>query len=106
MPRTYERKTPVLTPNKMQTYAKKILDEAKNDRTAAKEAYKFFKDRVEADPEDDASKKAMTDCLKLAQTSSTPIVKTLELLIKIDDMKERNKPMSSVPDLFESLQNE
>ena len=47
MPREYKLKNPVLDQNRIQKYAKKILDESADDRQLALEAYRYFKEMVD-----------------------------------------------------------
>ena len=50
MPKEYILKRPVLDQNRLQKYAKKILDESSDDRQLALDAYRYFKDMVDENP--------------------------------------------------------
>tara|TARA_R100001086_G_scaffold70345_2_gene33580 strand:- start:285 stop:623 length:339 start_codon:yes stop_codon:yes gene_type:complete len=95
MPKEYILKRPVLDQNRLQKYAKKILDESYEDRSLALEAYRYFKDMVDNNPQDSVSKQQMTDCLKLAQTSKGSALKVMDLLIKFEANNNKNEGSSS-----------
>tara|TARA_R110000824_G_scaffold120991_3_gene276807 strand:- start:1562 stop:1885 length:324 start_codon:yes stop_codon:yes gene_type:complete len=94
MPKEYILKRPVLDQNRVQKYAKKILDESSEDRSLALAAYKYFKDMVDDNPQDSVAKQQMTDCLKLAQSSKTSALKVMDLLIKFES-NNKNEATSS-----------
>ena len=106
MPRDYVLKRPVMDSNRVQKYAKKILDESSEDRTMALEAYRYFKEMVDENPQDSVAKSQMVDCLKLAQTSKTNILKVMDIVVKVDSMKQKeqgDKP--SIANVFSHLEN-
>lgn len=88
MPSDYQLKRSVLDSNRVQKYAKKIMDEASEDRKLALEAYRYFKAMVDENQNDSVSKQQMSDCLKLAQTSKTNTIKAMDILIKYQSSKE------------------
>jgi|TARA_A100000172_G_scaffold46213_1_gene28595 uncharacterized protein YktA (UPF0223 family) len=97
MAKEYVLKRPVLDQNRIQKYAKKILDESAEDRTLALEAYRYFKEMVDSNPQDSVAKQQMTDCLKLAQSSKGSALKVMDLLIKFEtstSKKESTSPVS------------
>ena len=110
MPKEYLLKRPVLDQNRLQKYAKKILDESSEDRQLALEAYRYFKEMVDQNPQDSVAKQQMADCLKLAQTSKTSALKVMDLLIKFEAVTAKTEPLSTSPtSLFnriEELANE
>jgi hypothetical protein len=110
MPKEYILKRPVLDQNRLQKYAKKILDEASEDRQLALEAYRYFKEMVDENPQDSVAKQQMADCLKLAQTSKTSALKVMDILIKFESATAKTEHSSSSPaSLFnriEELANE
>jgi len=103
MPKEYVLKKPVLDHNRIQKYAKKILDESTEDRTLALEAYRYFKEMVDDNPQDSVAKQQMTDCLKLAQTSKGSALKVMDLLIKFETVTAKNE-VSSPTSLFNKLE--
>lgn len=108
MPKDYILKRPVLDQNRIQKYAKKILDESGEDRVLALEAYKYFKDMVDGNPQDSVAKQQMTDCLKLAQSSKVSALKVMDLLIKYEsnNTKQEASSNTSLFSKIESLANE
>jgi hypothetical protein len=110
MPKEYQLKRAVLDQNRLQKYAKKILDESSEDRQLALEAYRYFKDMVDENPQDSVAKQQMGDCLKLAQTSKTSALKVMDILIKFEAVTAKADSSSASPSsLFnriEELANE
>jgi len=108
MPREYILKKPVLDQNRLQKYAKKILDESSEDRQLALEAYRYFKEMVDTNPQDSVAKQQMTDCLKLAQSSKGSAIKVMDLLIKFESSASKKEPGSaaSMFTRLEELANE
>ena len=100
MPKTYVLKKPVIDANRIQKIAKKVLEECSNDRGKALETYEFFKRRVEQSPDDGDSKRAMVECLKLAQNSKSATLKLIDLFIKMGLGESRD---SQVNLSFENL---
>jgi len=108
MPREYILKKPALDQNRLQKYAKKILDEASEDRQLALEAYRYFKEMVDTNPQDSVAKQQMSDCLKLAQSSKGNSLKVMDLLIKFESANSKKDPGSrvSVFSQLEELSND
>tara|TARA_R110000787_G_C13119258_1_gene414608 strand:+ start:204 stop:527 length:324 start_codon:yes stop_codon:yes gene_type:complete len=106
MPTDYILKRPVLDQNRVQKYAKKILDESGEDRVLALEAYKYFKDMVDGNPQDSVAKQQMTDCLKLAQSSKVSALKVMDLLIKFESSSSKAETPTSLFSKIENLANE
>jgi hypothetical protein len=65
----YIPKTAILGPTRIQRIAKKLIDEAGEDRKLALEAHRFFRAMVDENPQDAAAKNLMVDTLKVAQAS-------------------------------------
>ena len=103
MPREYQLKRPVLDQNRLQKYAKKILDESSEDRQLALDAYRYFKEMVDDNPQDSVAKQQMTDCLKLAQSSKGSALKVMDLLIKFENITKKTEGGSSVS-LFNKIE--
>ena len=103
MPREYILKKPVLDQNRLQKYAKKILDESSEDRQLALEGYRYFKEMVDTNPQDSVAKQQMTDCLKLAQSSKGSAIKVMDLLIKFESSNSK-KDAGSPASMFSRLE--
>ena len=58
MPSEYIPKVPVLNKNRVQRIAKKLIEEAGEDRRLALEAHRFFRQMVDENPNDGAAKSA------------------------------------------------
>jgi len=89
MPRNYVLKNSPIDKNRIQKVCKKVLDESAEDRNLALDAHAFFRNMVDENPNDSASKNLMVDCLKLAQTSKTSTLKVVELLVKLEAARSR-----------------
>tara|TARA_R110000765_G_scaffold2506_4_gene7784 strand:- start:428 stop:766 length:339 start_codon:yes stop_codon:yes gene_type:complete len=85
MPTNYIPKNSILGPTRVQRIAKKLIDEASEDRNLALEAHRFFREMVDANPQDAAAKNLMVDSLKVAQASKNNVVKILNLVIKMEE---------------------
>ena len=66
---------------------KSILQEASEDRQLALEAHRYFKGMVEESENTDSdAKRLMVECLKLAQSSKNNSIKTLSLMVKLEEL--------------------
>lgn len=81
----YIPKTSVLNSTRIQRIAKKIIDEASDDRKLALETHRFFRQMVDENPQDAAAKSLMVDCLKVAQASKNNVIKVLNLVVKMEE---------------------
>jgi hypothetical protein len=73
--------------NRMLKIGKTMLEEAKEDRDLALEAHRYFKDMVEqSENTDNDAKRLMVESLKLAQSSKTSSIKTLTLMVKLEEL--------------------
>jgi len=102
MVKEYVLKRAVLDQNRLQKYAKKILDESSQDRQMALDAYRYFKEMVDENPQDSVSKQQMTDCLKLAQSSKGSALKVMDILIKFE--ASSGKDSASPTSLFSKIE--
>ena len=82
---TYIPKTSILGPTRIQRIAKKLIEEATEDRQLALEAHRFFREMIDENPQDAAAKNLMVDTLKVAQASKNNVVKILNLMVKMED---------------------
>tara|TARA_Y100000034_G_C6649245_1_gene284083 strand:- start:131 stop:460 length:330 start_codon:yes stop_codon:yes gene_type:complete len=103
MVRNYILKRPVLDANRLQKISKKILSECSEDRAKALEVHQYFKDMVEDNPQDAAAKSLMVDCLKLAQSSKVNAIKLINLLIKMEGLKESDSTDNNFKSAFSEL---
>jgi len=104
MPKEYVLKRPVLDQNRVQKYAKKILDESSEDRTLALDAYRYFKEMVDENPQDSVAKQQMTDCLKLAQSSKVSALKVMDILIKYESIGSKSNAATASTSLFSKIE--
>jgi len=111
MPKPYIPKTSIMGPTRIQRIAKKLIDEAGEDRKLALEAHRFFRGLIADNPLDSASKNLMVDSLKVAQASKNNVVKILGLMIKMEDIphdqtKGNNGTTNTVFNELDNLLNE
>lgn len=90
----YIPKTAILGSTRIQRIAKKLIDEAGEDRKLALEAHRFFRAMVDENPQDAAAKNLMVDTLKVAQASKNNVVKVINLMIKMEELP-RDKTKAS-----------
>tara|TARA_R100000458_G_C8260821_1_gene236346 strand:+ start:76 stop:417 length:342 start_codon:yes stop_codon:yes gene_type:complete len=111
MPSQYILKKPVLDANRLQKVAKKLIDEATEDRKLALDTMKYFRDMVDENGTDSTAKNLIVDCLKLAQSSKDKTIRILDLLVKLDKQsapeadlsKSSGKPNQSVFSVLNEL---
>ena len=111
MPSNYIPKNSLLGPTRVQRIAKKLIDEAAEDRQLALDAHRFFRQMVDENPQDAASKGLMVDALKVAQASKNNVVKILNLVVKMEESnntatKNSKGPENSVFTELDNLLNE
>jgi len=96
MRKEYVLKRSPFDKNRMLKIGKSILDEASEDRDLALEAHRYFKDMVEhSENTDNDAKRLMVECLKLAQSSKTSSIKTLTLMVKLEELGNQPQDGSS-----------
>tara|TARA_R110002051_G_C8705567_1_gene495005 strand:- start:408 stop:743 length:336 start_codon:yes stop_codon:yes gene_type:complete len=107
MPSNYIPKNSILGPTRVQRIAKKLIDEAAEDRQLALDAHRFFRTMVDENPQDAAAKSLMVDALKVAQASKNNVVKILNLVIKMEESTNPSTKNSKSPDtsVFTELDN-
>jgi type I site-specific restriction-modification system R (restriction) subunit len=106
MPTTYIPKTSILGPTRVQRIAKKLIDEATEDRNLALDAHRFFRAMVDENPQDAAAKSLMVDALKVAQASKNNVVKILNLIVKMEETSSGSKSSKgSENSMFNELDN-
>ena len=104
MPTVYQLKNSPLDKNRIEKVCKKLIDDATEDRKLALEAHRFFRQMVDDNPQDAGAKSLMVDCLKLAQTSKTNTLKTVDLLVKMQ-AAEAKGDKSDADSLYSQLEN-
>tara|TARA_R110002153_G_scaffold64551_2_gene172900 strand:+ start:847 stop:1182 length:336 start_codon:yes stop_codon:yes gene_type:complete len=107
MPSNYIPKTSLLGPTRVQRIAKKLIDEAAEDRQLALDAHRFFRAMVDENPQDAAAKGLMVDALKVAQASKNNVVKILNLVVKMEETANPTSKNSKGPEnsVFTELDN-
>lgn len=100
----YKLKLPPVDEKRLHRYCKDIVDNCKEDRKLALDAYNYFKDKVDENPADNVSKTLMATCLKLVQTSSANYTKLVETLGKmISKPGKGNGDQLSLENLWETF---
>jgi|TARA_R110002051_G_scaffold1143_9_gene5894 hypothetical protein len=105
MPSTYVLKNSPIDKNRIQKVCKRVIDEANEDRKLALDTHRFFRQMLDANPQDASAKNLMVDCLKLAQTSKGSILKVVDLLIKLDTAQLKGSDKTDVGSLYSQLDN-
>ena len=105
MARNYSPITNPLPSNRLLSKIKKTIDRAENEESTITNAYDYFKQAVDDNPSDAASKSAMVDCLKLLQSSKATIAKLVVAAEKINssESKKNSSDSEDSVDLFKSL---
>ena len=109
MPKEYVLKTSPLDENRIKKIAKSLIDDAKIDRELTLEAYRFFRDLAEENPQDNVAKNQMGALLKVLQTTHSKTVDALNSLLKLEDLyikKGRESKTNSDDDIYELLRKE
>jgi len=91
---TYVPKNAILGPTRIQRIAKKLIEEATEDRKLALEAHRFFRRMVDENPTDASAKALMVETLKVAQNSKVNVIKILDLVSKLE-VNNENKTKAS-----------
>ena len=104
MPSNYVPKTEYFSPTRIQAQAKKLIADCKEDRDRALEAFSYFKNMVDSDPEDDKSKSEMMTALNLSQRSNDKVLKILELMVKYT-MQDTKSGKTTENLAFENFRN-
>ena len=82
-------------PTRVQRIAKKLIEEAAEDRKLALEAHRFFRAMIDDNPQDAAAKNLLVDTLKVAQASKNNVVKILNLMVKMEEVSLDSKTNTS-----------
>lgn len=101
----YKLKTDPLDEARRKKIIKKIIDDCKEDRKLAEEAYQYFKGKVDADETDQESKKCMVACLKLMQSAPANAVKLVTIVSRqVASAKPGEKTLGDELDLDDLLE--
>ena len=103
MPSTYVLKNSPIDRNRLHKVCKKVIDEANEDRRLALDTHRFFREMLDDNPQDASAKNLMVDCLKLAQTSKQSILKTVDLLIKLETAQTKGSDKADIDSLYSQL---
>ena len=109
MPRDYVFKTSPIDENRIKKIAKTLIDDAKVDRELTLEAYRYFRDLAEENPQDNVAKNQMGALLKVLQTTHSKTVDALNSLLKLEDLnikKTREGSKDSADDIYDLLRKE
>ena len=92
MSKEYVLKRSPFDKNRMLKVGKSILDDAHQDRELALAAHSYFREMVEeSENTDNDAKRLMVECLKLAQSSKNNSVKTLSLMVKLEELGSQSQ---------------
>ena len=108
MPSNYIPKTSIMGPTRIQRIAKKLIDEAAEDRKLALETHRFFREMIAENPQDAAAKNLLVDTLKVAQASKNNVIKILNLMVKMEETGTDTKTTASqgsMNSVFNELDN-
>jgi hypothetical protein len=99
MTTTYHPRKAYFTPNRIQLTGKEIIKECAEDRSRALEAFEYFKNMVDSNPEDDRAKSEMIKALDLSMTANNKKVKMLDLMVKLAMYEDKagNRTLANVP---------
>jgi len=109
MPREYVLKTNPLDENRIKKIAKTLIDDAKIDRDLTLEAYRFFRNLADENPQDNVAKNQMGSLLKVLQSTHTKTVDALNSLLKLEDLnikKNRETKTDSSENIYDLLRKD
>jgi len=96
MPREYTPKTDAFSETRIKKILYDLTKDAKVERQLVMEAYEYFKDRLEENPDDAIAKVQLGVTLKLLQTSHTKTAEAIKCLTKYEELKIKSKQASKV----------
>tara|TARA_Y100000310_G_scaffold305243_1_gene345181 strand:+ start:346 stop:681 length:336 start_codon:yes stop_codon:yes gene_type:complete len=109
MPREYVLKTNPLDENRIKKIAKTLIDDAQIDRDLTLEAYRFFRNLADENPQDNVAKNQMGSLLKVLQSTHTKTVDALNSLLKLEDLnikKNRETKTDSSENIYDLLRKD
>lgn len=96
MPSPYKLKKDPLDENRVKKLIKNIIEGADKDRDLAKETFDYFKEKVDADTDDQSSKTQMTKCLQLMQSAGDRVTELLKMVKGVQAGKPNKDKLESV----------
>ena len=87
MPVEYKLKHSPIDGNRVKKIAKHLIEDAKEDRILTLEAYRFFRQLAEENPQDNVAKTQMGALLKVLQTTHSKTVDAINALLKFEDIQ-------------------
>jgi len=87
MAKIYQPKTDPFSENRIKKELYNLVRDAKSERELVLEAYEFFKERLEDNPDDTVAKVQLGVTLKLLQTSHTKTTEAIKCLVKYEELK-------------------
>ena len=109
MPRDYVLKTNPLDENRIKKIAKTLIEDAQIDRDLTLEAYRFFRNLADENPQDNVAKNQMGSLLKVLQSTHTKTVDALNSLLKLEDLnikKNRETKTDSSENIYDLLRKD
>ena len=109
MPRDYVLKTSPIDENRIKKIAKTLIEDAKVDRELTLEAYRYFRELAEENPQDNVAKNQMGSLLKVLQSTHTKTVDALNSLLKLEDLnikKNRETKTDSSENIYDLLRKD
>lgn len=110
MPKVYNPKTDPMSEGRIKKELYELIKDAKQERLLVLEAYEFFKERLEENPDDAVAKVQLGVTLKLLQTSHTKTSEAIKCLVKYEELKIKSANADKVngdevsgADLFKAL---
>ena len=109
MPREYRLKHSPIDGNRIKKIAKGLIEDAKVDRELTLEAYRYFRELAEENPQDNVAKNQMGALLKVLQSTHSKTVDAINALLKFEDIqvkKEKTTGRSDNENIYDLLRKE
>ena len=109
MPREYRLKHSPIDGNRIKKIAKGLIEDAKEDRELTIEAYRFFRQLADENPQDNVAKTQMGALLKVLQSTHNKTVDAINALLKFEDIqvkKEKTTGKSDNENIYDLLRKE
>lgn len=95
MPMEYKLKYSPIDGNRIKKIAKGLIDDAKEDRDLTIEAYRFFRNLADENPQDNVAKTQMGALLKVLQSTHSKTVDAINALLKYEDIQVKKEKTTS-----------
>jgi len=109
MPREYRLKHSPIDGNRIKKIAKGLIEDAQEDRELTIEAYRFFRELADENPQDNVAKTQMGALLKVLQSTHSKTVDAINALLKFEDIqvkKEKTTGKSDNENIYDLLRKE